>query len=341
MNIDIPPSSTELLYEHNSLVIPGLGALILEYAPSTIDHVQGLLNPPSKSIHFDNNLVVNDGKLVQLIQDRHQVSTEEANQQVNYFLENIRNQLNKREMVNITGVGRLYRNFENQIQFIPDSTNFNKESFGLPTIKFYPILKKQKQSPTSTPVHIPSPVVQESSPVKRLLTFIKQNTWLPAAAISIGFILILSLLFKNLLFEPSSTSNDIKVNQSPTEVLSNEELTKKDLKAEQDEDAADYEEDLATDETADPLDTESITVNPNQRIAIVSVGVFGNKQNAQRRIRQVYEYGYDVLPEKYVRKGQELTKVGIQFAFETEDEFEETFKNIKERFDNAVVIKKE
>jgi len=125
MNIDITPYIKELLFENNSLVVPGFGALTLKYSPSTIDHVQGLLNPPTKSINFDGNLVVNDGKLVDIIQKKHQVSTEEANRQIAKFVSIMKDQLDRREMVNIAGVGRLYKDFENKIQFIPDSTNLS------------------------------------------------------------------------------------------------------------------------------------------------------------------------------------------------------------------------
>ena len=54
-------------------------------------------------------------------------------------------------MVNIPGVGRLYKDFESNIQFIPDSTNFNKDSFGLPTIKFYPILRDKVSAESIIP----------------------------------------------------------------------------------------------------------------------------------------------------------------------------------------------
>ena len=53
MKIDITPYIKELLYENNTLIIPSFGALTLQYAPSTVDYVQGLLNPPTKFIDFD------------------------------------------------------------------------------------------------------------------------------------------------------------------------------------------------------------------------------------------------------------------------------------------------
>ena len=151
MKIDITPYIKELLYENNTLIIPSFGALTLQYAPSTVDYVQGLLNPPTKFIDFDKNLVVNDGKLVDIIQRKHQISAEQANQLIKQYVASTEDQLSKREMVNIPGVGRLYKDFESNIQFIPDSTNFNKDSFGLPTIKFYPILRDKVSAESIIP----------------------------------------------------------------------------------------------------------------------------------------------------------------------------------------------
>jgi hypothetical protein len=347
MNIDITPYIKELLFEHNNLVIPGFGALTLEYAPSTIDHVQGLLNPPTKSITFDDNLVVNDGKLVSIIQKKHQVSTEEAKEQIKKFVNITKDQLNRREMVNIAGVGRLYKNFENQLQFIPDSTNFNKESFGLPTVNFFPILKEV----TTIDNIVPSGSINKAKKAKaktsfadKVKAFFEENTWAPIGFVTTALILISFFLFKDYLFNNQSALADLKINESPKkEAVIQETAIATDEASTEDEDAADYEEDQNEMELPDEkvIDTEQITANPNQRVALVSVGVFGNKANAQKRIKQVYEYGFDVLPEKYRKNGKELTKVGIQFAFETEEEFQSTLKSIKKRFSNAVVIKKE
>ena len=41
--------------------------------------------------------------------------------------------------------------FENNVQFIPDSTNFNKAAFGLPTVNFYPILRDKVTADTIVP----------------------------------------------------------------------------------------------------------------------------------------------------------------------------------------------
>jgi len=346
MNIDITPYIKELLFENNSLVVPSFGALTLKYSPSTIDHVQGLLNPPTKSINFDGNLVVNDGKLVDIIQQKHQVSTEEANRQIAKFVSIMKDQLDRREMVNIAGVGRLYKDFENKIQFIPDSTNFNKEAFGLPTVNFYPILRDKVTADSIVPSGSTTPAhkyTKKKSFVEWFKDYSEEHSWLPVA-LATALLLAIAIPSMNYfgLFNQQSLA-DKKVNESPVEVaISQETALEIDETAANNEDAVDFEADetLAITEDADIVDTESSTLSPNQRIAVISVGIFGSKSNAQKRIEQVYDYGYDALPKKYMKSGKELTQIGIQFAFETEDEFDETLKHIRKRFKGAKVIEK-
>jgi len=351
MNIDITPYIKELLFENNSLVVPGFGALTLKYSPSTIDHVQGLLNPPTKSINFDGNLVVNDGKLVNIIQQKHQVSTEEANQQIARFVSVMKDQLNRREMVNIAGVGRLYKDFENKIQFIPDSTNFNKEAFGLPTVNFYPILRDKVTADSIVPSGSTTPshkYTDKKSFAEWFKDYTTEHSWLPVALATVLFLIVGTTVLNQFgLFDKQAIA-DKKVNESPVEVAISQEIepaidTPTEVMETVDEDAADFAEDetLAAADEADIVDTESSTLNPNQRVAVISVGIFGNKANAQKRIQQVYEYGYDALPNKYMKKGKELTQIGIQFAFETQEEYETTLKHIRKRFKKAKVIRKE
>jgi len=303
MDIDIAPYIKELLYKHNNLVIPGFGNFVLSYASTTIDHVQGILNPPSKKIAFDTNLLTNDGKLIEYLKEKHQLGSEDATAIINTFVSKLKMQLGKREMVNIPEVGRLYKDFEDNIQFIPDVTNFSKESFGLPTINFYPIIRdnttKAKKatasatvSSTNAPIKAPqsdnniaktaTKTIKQAEPVKKTITkpakkgFWDTYFWIPGEA----------------------------------------------------EEAEEY------------IDTESITVNPNQRECIVSIGVFGQKANATNMIQQVYDKGYDAYRDNYIKNGRELTKVGVQFAYETQEEYQRKVNKIKQDFPNAVVIKK-
>ncbi len=351
MNIDITPYIKELLYEHNSLVIPGFGALVLKYAPSTIDHVQGLLNPPAKSISFDKNLVTNDGKLIDIIQKKHKLGTAEAAEVVNKYVLVIKDQLDRREMVNILGVGRLYKDFENTIQFIPDNTNFNKESFGLPTVNFYPILREKATAVKAASTNKPSAITNSKTTTyktsanksfyEQAQEFLSENAWIPAAALLtlLGVIFIFGVLplFKNSDPPPIS---ETRINQKPTNetIAAVTEPVDERESNEKDEDAADFEADQSASE--DEIDTESITVSPYQKECKVAIGVYGVKTNAQKMIEKIYEEGFDAYRENVLRNGRELTKVGIQFAFETEEEFNTKMQGVKRKFPNGIIVKK-
>lgn len=346
MELDIAPLIKELLYENDQITIPGFGALVLSYAPSTIDHVQGLLNPPSKLIEFDSNVVVNDGKLVHLIQKNHQLSGEQAKEVIDLFVSQLKDKLDAREMVMVPDVGRLYKDFEGNIQFIADTTNFNKDSFGLPTVNFYPVLRNKTVAETPPP---PSPKSGKSPAVASSTAktggkpfwegwqqYLQKNAWIPIVAFSL---IISLLLFFLVLPKFSGSGNSLagnRVNQSPTQVVDSDA----DDNYSENEDAVDFQDETEQPES-DVVDTESITVPPNQKECVVSVGVFGVKENAQRQIQKIYEAGFDAYNESITRRGKTLTKVGINFGYETRDEFDRMILEIKDIFPEAVVLKEE
>ncbi len=352
MDIDIAPYIKELLYKHNNLVIPGFGNFVLSYASTTIDHVQGILNPPSKKIAFDTNLLTNDGKLIEYLKEKHQIGTEDANAIINTFVSKVKMQLGKREMVTLPEVGRLYKDFEDNIQFIPDVTNFSKESFGLPSINFYPILRENttnkstaavpaasstaKTSPTNTTNTTNTAANTVTTAKKTISKPIKKGFWDTYQYIPGILLLLLLAGIGTCVIYPKMKGTavvDNRINQKPSKI-------DQDASEDPKEDLIDMQMEQEAEEEEDNIDTESITVNPNQRECIVSIGVFGQKANATKMIQNVYDKGYDAYRDSYVKNGKDLTKVGVQFAYETQEEFNRKLDNIKRDFPNAVVIKK-
>jgi len=346
MDIDIAPYIKEILYKHNNLVIPGFGNFVLKYASTTIDHVQGLLNPPAKTIGFDNNLITNDGRLLEFIKEKHKISSEEATSLINIFVSNIKTQLGKREMVTIPEVGRLYKDFENNTQFIPDATNFNKESFGLPTINFYPILRETtSNTPKSSPTPkkkvaqtVKAPISKVNNTTKKqqggLFDYLKTNSWMwvfPIILLVAG--IGTCIAYPKLTNKNNAAVIDGRVNQRPTKLDDDTEEIEDPR-----EDIVDRQ--MEEEQEAEMIDTESITVNPNQKECVVSIGVYSIRENATKMIKTVYDKGFDAYRENFNRNGKEFTKVGVQFGYETNEEFNSKLKNIKRYFPEAVVLKK-
>jgi cell division septation protein DedD len=154
MQIDIPAHIEKLLFMHDTLVIPGFGGFTATKTSAEADFVGGQVKPPQKLLAFSENLTVDDGILVNDIAATHHLSTEDAQRTLQDFVDKMVDLLNQREIVTLPGVGRLYKNYVQKIQFLPDATNFNTESFGLPPLQFSPIARSREvadKTPDLTP----------------------------------------------------------------------------------------------------------------------------------------------------------------------------------------------
>ncbi|MEL6973591.1 MAG: hypothetical protein AAFO02_25795, partial [Bacteroidota bacterium] len=121
----------ELLFYHDRLSVPGLGTFELRHAPALIDQVQGQVSAPAKDIQFNPNLVMDDGLLTDFIQQRLGWSLSETKQWLARQVAEMNAALDRKEIVELPGVGRFFRNFENQLQFVAENVNFNLDSYGL------------------------------------------------------------------------------------------------------------------------------------------------------------------------------------------------------------------
>lgn len=150
MQVDIPAHIEKLLFLHDSLVIPGFGGFTATIASAKADFTGGTVTPPSKILTFSENLAVDDGRLVQDIAVTHGISTEEARAVVTSFVEKMQTLLNQREIVTLPNIGRLYKNYMQKIQFLPDAANFNASAYGLPPLQFSP-LGRSREVPENAP----------------------------------------------------------------------------------------------------------------------------------------------------------------------------------------------
>ncbi len=144
MQIDIPAHIEKLLFLHDALIIPGFGGFTATRTPASADYVGGSVAPPAKTLAFSENLTVDDGILVGDIAQTHSIALDDARKAIADFVEKMQALLQQREIVTLPGVGRLYRNYVQKIQFLPDSTNFNASSYGLPPLQFSPIARSRE-----------------------------------------------------------------------------------------------------------------------------------------------------------------------------------------------------
>lgn len=122
---------SDLLYEHNCVIVPELGGFVANYTPAKIHPVRHTFSPPSKSIIFNKNLKNNDGLLANYIVTLNKTNYSEALKYIEHFVSGLNEQLKKGAKVKIDEVGTLFLDLEKNIQFEPDTSNFLLDAFGL------------------------------------------------------------------------------------------------------------------------------------------------------------------------------------------------------------------
>jgi hypothetical protein len=160
MDIKLTSDIRDLLIEDGSICIPNFGGFTSAYKPAVVDAMNGQLAPPSFHIAFDANLQMNDGRLVDHIRQKYRLSSTAAFEYIEAFANDARKNFEKGEIVVLPEIGRLYRDFAQKIQFLPDPTNFNTDSFGLPSITYSPVLRNKVESIARATSDIP----QSSAP---------------------------------------------------------------------------------------------------------------------------------------------------------------------------------
>lgn len=150
MNIDVGKAIKELLFEHPTVIIPGLGGFTSSSNSATVDYVQGMVTPPAKKLEFNSNLVINDGILIGHIQKGDVVTAQQAKEAVESFVENVKGSLERREIVEFLEIGRLYKDYEHKVRFMPEGTNFEANSFGLPGVQFSPVIREKPRTVAET-----------------------------------------------------------------------------------------------------------------------------------------------------------------------------------------------
>ena len=123
---------SELLFLHDCVIIPNFGGFVGNNKSAILNEQLGTINPPSKEILFNKNLITNDGLLISNIAEKENISNIKAKELVVDYVENINEKLQTIRTFRIEKVGLLSLGIDNNVLFLQDSfTNYNLNSFGL------------------------------------------------------------------------------------------------------------------------------------------------------------------------------------------------------------------
>ena len=138
---------SELLYEHDCVIVPGLGGFVANPVPAVFDEEKNLFFPPSKEIGFNSNLKHNDGLLINHIASSAGISYKKAGEFVAEFVSDVTGKLKSGKTVSLGKVGELSAGANNTLIFTPDKNeNFDTGSFGLASFHFTPVVPYQRRT---------------------------------------------------------------------------------------------------------------------------------------------------------------------------------------------------
>jgi len=334
----------ELLYEHDEVIVPGLGAFSLAYKASNIDPVQGKIQPPAKSISFNGQVAADDGLFVRYLSEKTGQSEDEARQAIRDYVEKQKAKLQQKDIVIIDQVGRLYIDFEHTLQFLPDTTNFNTDTFGLPAVQAIPVQKAESDKPAPVTDYPPSATESGGG------GFLRRNLGL---IIGIAIVLVVAVLFAILYprffkpSEPDPTANlpETRTNVSPPPSGDSgmvEDAPALDFPTDDNTmDQSSPEEDLPPSEEEDDYeesDTEASTPPPNQKSAVIAIGVFRDADNVNKLVERIYAAGY----EPYLNERNGSTRVGLQLSYQDQSEVQAALRLARREFaEDAFIMRRE
>lgn len=126
---------SSMLYNHECVIVPSLGAFITNSVDATIDINRGLLLPPRKEVVFNAQLTHNDGLLTNFFSQAEGLTYLEASSRISSFAENIITALHSGEIVTLPYLGTMALLKNGSIAFTADiKMNYLSESYGLQTI---------------------------------------------------------------------------------------------------------------------------------------------------------------------------------------------------------------
>lgn len=325
MQIDIGAVIATLLYENDTVSVPGLGAFMKSISNAEHDHELGNARPERSKIEFDPDMPIDDGLLIAYIKDTYHLSYLEAKQTVSRYVEEVNAAIARKETVVFPDVGRLYMDYNQELHFIPDGTNFNLDTFGLPEISIQPVTSRTTESIAVDPAIVAEPRgkwVRQNWPVLAILVVL--------LGVLLGFRFIYPKLIKSQQKDPTADLPSSRLNvKPPLEEDQTATLSDSTIAGENDTEAEEPDYD-------DQPTTENPVVDEGP-ICIIAIGIFREKANVDKLAQQLMDAGY----EPYIEKLRSSTRVGVQFKYESSTEIDTKLQDIRQKFvKEAFILRK-
>ncbi|WP_419213280.1 SPOR domain-containing protein [Maribacter sp. X9] len=267
---------SDLLYRYNCVVVPGFGAFLTQKTTARINQDTNTFFAPSKSVAFNGQLISNDGLLVSYVSESEKISFEDALSNIEERVKWWKYILKEESSLTLKNIGLLTTNAEGKILFQPASEpNYLTSSFGLSNFNSIPVTREVlKEEVEAMEEKIPFVI----SPERR-----ENNGFRPYLKYAAILLLAFSTGVTGYRIYQQQRSNEQVVRQDAQEYV-----TKQIQKA--------TFFDIA------PLELPTVTVaaktnvvpaNEKGEMHHIVAGAFRIKANADRKIEELQEKGFD------------------------------------------------
>ena len=188
MRTNINKHISDLLCEHNCVIIPDFGGFVANYESAFIDSRTNHMFAPKKSIVFNRSLKNNDGLLVNEIAVGEGLTFKQAKKELDKYVLNLNESLSLHKKVFIDEVGTLLLTSDDKVLFVQsNSRNHLLDSYGFTNIQYPTIQRTSVQERFEEKIkhidkaHLPS----------------NKKPWLKAAAVLIPLLMVSALGISN------------------------------------------------------------------------------------------------------------------------------------------------
>jgi len=108
-----------LLLNHSCVIVPGFGGFVVHKVPARFDNSDGMMLPPTTTVGFNPQLVLNDSLLIQSFVEAYDMSYPEAQREVESETQELRGLIADNGQFEIHSVGTLSLNSDGNYEFEP------------------------------------------------------------------------------------------------------------------------------------------------------------------------------------------------------------------------------
>lgn len=135
---------SELLFDHDCVIVPSLGGFLASNQNSVIT-TNLVLFPPFRKIAFNVYLKNNDGLLANHLVEFEHISYQQALIEIEKFVATCMSEMNAGKKVYLNTIGTLYFDKEHNIQFeAARNSNHLKDSFGMDALQLTPVNRESE-----------------------------------------------------------------------------------------------------------------------------------------------------------------------------------------------------